>query len=173
MLYRKARPNDYSAMARIRASDRGEIAYWENRISEYLEGRLHPQKALAPRIAYVAEEETIIGFVAGHLSHRFDCEGELQWINVAATGRRAGIASELLRSIAHWFGECGVRRVCVDVAVSNKVARSFYIRHGAESLNDHWLVWPNIQSVKTAKVTLPDQLRRVEELESERENDGE
>jgi len=89
----------------------------------------------------------LVGFVAGHLTRRYGCQGELEWINVLPERRGAGIASELLRLLAGWFVEQKAFRVCVDVEPSNAVARAFYTRHGAETLSAHWLVWYDIRHV--------------------------
>jgi hypothetical protein len=35
----------------------------------------------------------------------------------------------------------------VDVDPDNRAGRSFYARHGAVSLNAHWLVWNDIRDV--------------------------
>jgi hypothetical protein len=43
--------------------------------------------------------------------------------------------------LAAWFQEQKALRVCVNVARSNAVAHSFYARHGAVPINQHWLVW--------------------------------
>jgi ribosomal protein S18 acetylase RimI-like enzyme len=89
----------------------------------------------------------VVGFIAGHLTLRHGCAGELEWINVAAERRGSGIAPELLRQLAGWFVEQKAFRICVDVEPSNAVARAFYMRHGAETLNPHWLVWSDISRV--------------------------
>jgi hypothetical protein len=39
-------------------------------------------------------------------------------------------------------------RVCVDVDAANTTARRFYMRHGAEKLNEHWLVWNDISVMR-------------------------
>ena len=117
-------------------------------ISRYLDGEHHRQHALASRTCYVAVEESqVIGFAAGHLTRRYACSGELQWINVAPGRRGSGIASELLRLLAGWFVQQGAYRVCVDVDPANAAARAFYTRNGAERLNRHWLVWNDIRGV--------------------------
>jgi len=132
-------------MARIRAREWGSFDYWTNRITGYLAGEVNPQRALPPRIGYVAEEQgSVVGFIAGHLTQRHGCDGELEWINVVPERRGAGIASQLLRRLAGWFVEQKAVRICVDVEPSNAVARAFYTRHGAETLNPHWLVWNDI-----------------------------
>jgi ribosomal protein S18 acetylase RimI-like enzyme len=135
-------------MARIRALEWGSLEFWTNRMTGYLNGEHNPQRALPPRSCYVAvRDSSVVGFVAGHLTRRYGCEGELQWINILPERRRAGIASELLRLQGGWFVEQKALRVCVDVEPSNAVARAFYTRRGAETLNDHWLVWNDIRKV--------------------------
>jgi ribosomal protein S18 acetylase RimI-like enzyme len=152
MLYRPSQAADIPAMAQIRAREWGSFDYWTNRIAGYLEGESNPQRALPPRTCYVAiDESSMVGFVAGHLTRRYGCEGELEWINVIPERRGAGIASELLRLLAGWFVEHKAFRVCVDVEPSNAAARAFYTRHCAETLNAHWLVWNDISKV-TASV---------------------
>jgi ribosomal protein S18 acetylase RimI-like enzyme len=113
-----------------------------------MKGELDPQEALAPRVVYLAEVEASglkVGLVAGHLTRRLDCQGELEWLDVLTAHRRTGIASELLRMLARWFGERRVKRVCVDVAPDNAPAQAFYRKYGAEDLRPHWLVWPDIR----------------------------
>ncbi|MEP6951840.1 MAG: GNAT family N-acetyltransferase, partial [Ginsengibacter sp.] len=46
------------------------------------------------RTIYIASEAgAVAGFIAGHLTRRYGCDGELQWINVAPEHRRSGTAS--------------------------------------------------------------------------------
>jgi len=151
VLYRPSERTDIPGMARIRALEWGSLEYWENRISGYLDGALNPQRALAPRACYVAvDRSAVVGFVAGHLTRRYDCDGELEWINVSSERRRSGIASELVHLLASWFVQQLAFRICVDVDPSNEAARSFYVRHGAEKLNDHWLVWNDIRKITSS-----------------------
>jgi ribosomal protein S18 acetylase RimI-like enzyme len=88
-----------------------------------------------------------VGFVAGHLTARHGCHGELEWINVIRERRRDGVASQLLRLLARWFFQQGAFRVCVDVNPANPEALAFYMRNGAERLNENWLVWNDIRIV--------------------------
>jgi GNAT superfamily N-acetyltransferase len=135
-------------MARIRAAGWETEEFWERSISSYIDCKHHPRQALIPRIIYVAlESDSLVGFIAGHLTRRYECDGELQWIDVLAERRRDGVASELLRLLARWFAGQNARRICVDVDPANTAARRFYARHGAESLNPHWLVWNDINVV--------------------------
>ena len=127
-----------------REGEAGEAS--EDRMRRYLAGEHHPQHALLPRVMWIAfHGDSPIGYVAGHLSRRFGCDGELQWIYVVSEHRRARIASHLLRLLAAWFVEQGARRVCVDVGDDS--ARPFYRRSGAVELNRHWMVWDDIGCV--------------------------
>lgn len=152
LLYRPATLRDVSAMAQLRSEHWGNAPDWEHTVSAYLSGEHHPRQALLPRIAIVAEEEDeIVGFIAGHLTRRHRCDGELQWINVPASQRGNAMASELLQNLAEWFVENGARRVCVDVQPRNTIARAFYTRHGAEPLNDRWMLFPDISVVASQR----------------------
>jgi len=147
VLYRPSEKDDIAAMARIRAAEWGGVEYWVHRISGYVAKELNPQHALASRACYVAaHENAVVGFVAGHLTHRYGCDGELEWINVIPEWRGTGAASALLRLMANWFIQQKAFRICVDVDPSNAIARAFYTRHGAKPLNRHWLVWPDIRA---------------------------
>jgi len=148
LICRPAEFADVDAMARIRADEWGTLAHWQWRIHGYMLGELHPREALAPRALFVAMAgDRLVGFIAGHLTRRYGCDGELQWLNVAADRRGQGIASALLRRLAAWFEELQAKQVCVDADPENPTARAFYFRHGARSLNDHWLVWDDITAL--------------------------
>ncbi len=88
------------------------------------------------------KDDAIIGFIAGHLTKRFECDGELEWIDVLSQGRRKGIASELVLELADWFKKQNAFKICVDPG--NEIARKFYFKNGAEKLNEHWMFWNNI-----------------------------
>jgi ribosomal protein S18 acetylase RimI-like enzyme len=149
--YREAEQSDIPAMARIRAGEWETEEYWRVRISRYLARELHPRHALMPRVIYVAlEDDSLVGFIAGHLTRRHACDGELEWINVVPERRGSEIASELLRMLAAWFAEHEASRICVDVHPANATARGFYTRH---NLNEHWLVWNDIKVVLARAVT--------------------
>jgi GNAT superfamily N-acetyltransferase len=120
----------------------------ESRIAAYLDGVHHPQQALPARIAYVALlDDVVVGYIAGHLTRRFGCDGELQYLFVAPRHRRGGVAIELLRLLAGWFTEQGAAKVCVNADVDSPGAVPFYTSRGATALNRHWYVWDDITSV--------------------------
>lgn len=146
--YRLAEQSDVPAMARIRAAEWETEEYWNARISRYMNGELHPQQALMPRVNYVAVEgDSLLGFIAGHLTRRFACDGELEWINVLPERRGTGVAVELLRLLAAWFAAQNACKICIDVEPKNTHARRFYMRFGAVELNPHWLVWNDVKTL--------------------------
>jgi ribosomal protein S18 acetylase RimI-like enzyme len=151
IMIRAAAECDIAAIAALRAETWGSEAYWKERIGGYLNGAHSPQQALAARAGFVAiAHGTFAGFVAGHRTKRFGYDGELEWINVSKARRGHGIADELLQTMAAWFVEQIALRVCVNVAPENTVARRFYARHGAVSLNKHWMAWEDIGVVNRA-----------------------
>ncbi|MDQ6769923.1 MAG: GNAT family N-acetyltransferase [Gemmatimonadota bacterium] len=142
--YRKATSADVIAMAQCRLTDPAAGAA-DSRIAAYLEGTHHPQQALLPRVGYLAlADDAVIGYIAGHRTRRFGCDGELQYLFVAPNHRKLGIATVLLRSLAGWFQEQGAARVCVNVDVDSPAAKPFYTVHGAVALNTYWYVWEDI-----------------------------
>jgi GNAT superfamily N-acetyltransferase len=139
--------NDLPAMCRLRAEYTGHPLEWEPRITAYMIRQHNPQFALEPREVFVAvEDNEVVGLISGHLTRRFNCHGEIQWINVQATHRGRRIADPLLRAQAEWFLANKATRICVNVAPANDAARAFFTRHGAEPLDPHWLVFPDIAS---------------------------
>lgn len=145
VLYRPATLRDVFAMAALRSEQWGHAPDWEFRIAAYLSGEYNPRGARLPRVAIVAEQDDeVIGFIAGHLTRRYQCEGELQWIGVSAAQRRQGVATEMLRELADWFAANNAHKICVDAQPRNADALAFYTRHGAQQFNHHWMVFPNI-----------------------------
>jgi hypothetical protein len=64
-------------MADIRAGDWGTVEHWTDSIRSYLAGERDPREAKKPRVAYVAvHDDLIVGLVAGHLTRRFQCDGD-------------------------------------------------------------------------------------------------
>jgi ribosomal protein S18 acetylase RimI-like enzyme len=152
MRVREAGLADVPRLAEIRNGDT-EAGPADPRMQRYLAGTHHPRDARGPRAMYLAlEGDRIAGYIAGHLTTRFDCDGELQYLYVARDHRRRGTASALLRALAGWFIEQDARRICVDVVPENVAARSLYRRHGAVELNRGWMVWGDIGRL-AAKLT--------------------
>jgi ribosomal protein S18 acetylase RimI-like enzyme len=146
--YREGTTADSPALAKIRSAKREAEPFWNDRISGYMNGTHDPQQALKPRVIYVAVDgDSIIGFVAGHVTTRHACEGELQWIDVMEEYRRRGIASELVSILAKWFAAREVGKICIDPG--NETARRFYRKLGATDLDQHWMMWSDIKMIRT------------------------
>jgi GNAT superfamily N-acetyltransferase len=129
-------------MARIWGLEKGEGGTSEERMTAYFDGQLHPQHALPPRVIYLAEEgNALIGYIAGHLTRRHGCDGELEWLYVIPESRRSGVASGLMPCLAAWFKEQKAARVCVNVARTNTAAIQFYAKNGAAPMKPGWMVW--------------------------------
>ena len=143
--YRQAETSDIQASTRLRALKRGTglLVYRIFNISS----EHNPQRAAARVGVLSRRRRNIVGFIAGHLSRRYSCDGELQWIFVDPDRRGSGIASELVRLLAKWFVEQNAFKICVDVDPSNTTAHRLYKKLGAVSLNPHWLVWNDIRSL--------------------------
>lgn len=148
LYYRVAGCDDVPALAEIRGGDWGNEEFWCPRILSYLNREHQPREALAARESFLcADGKLIVGFVAGHLTRRFRCDGEVQWISVRPSHRNRGIAIYLLRLMSEWFVSQNARRICVNVDPANDAARRFYARSGAIELKPYWMIWKDIGSV--------------------------
>lgn len=160
MRFREATSADFAAIAASRAQD-PDAGPADDRTGRYLAGEHHPGHALDARVGYVALKvygdsiqggaEVVAGYIAGHLSTRFGCDGELQYLWVDPAYRRTGLASTLLAMLAQWFADHDARSVCVDVVPENQRARAFYAAHGASPLNPNWLVFHDITTLVPPK----------------------
>src|SRR5579885_1695050 len=100
---RPATDLDVPAMAQCRLRDTS-VHPPDPRMAAYFRGEHHPQKALPPRIGYIATiDHSITGYIAGHLTTRHRCDGEVEYLFVDHECRRQGIATALLRELATWF----------------------------------------------------------------------
>src|ERR1700733_14801497 len=75
----------------------------------YFTGDHHPQQALLPRIGYVAiDGSEMAGYIAGHLTERLGCDGEIKYMFVAPAYRRRGLRR--LWCICRGDGSCSKAR---------------------------------------------------------------
>jgi GNAT superfamily N-acetyltransferase len=79
-------------------------------------------------------EGRMIGYIAGHLTERHGCAGEVQYLFVAPAWRKQGTASTLLRLMAKWFQDNAAAKVCVCVDAGSPAAMPFYRSRGARPL---------------------------------------
>ena len=81
--FRVATGADIAEMALCRLTDPA-AGPGDPRMTAYFNGQHHPQRALAPRTGYVALiDATVVGYIAGHLTTRHECAGEVQYLFVA------------------------------------------------------------------------------------------
>lgn len=126
------------------ASLRGGVPL-EPVVAAYLAGDYFPSHALRKRVVFLASMQAQpVGYVAGHLTTRMGCDGELQWLNVAENFRGLGVGDRLTVAILEWFKGQGCRKVCVNVASENIPARTVYGRNGAIGFDEHWMVWSDL-----------------------------
>ena len=129
-------------MFAIWAIEKGEGGTSQERLTAYFDGLHNPQQALPPRVIFLAEEGgSLLGYIAGHLTRRFGCDGELEWLYAIPARRRSGVASGLMPCLAEWFNQQRAARVCVNVAGTNAAAIQFYAKHGAAPMKLGWMVW--------------------------------
>ncbi|MGH9418590.1 MAG: GNAT family N-acetyltransferase, partial [Thermoanaerobaculia bacterium] len=86
-------------------------------------------------------------YIAGHSTTRFGCNGEVQYLYVSPSYRRAGVAGHLLALLAGWFQGEDIHRVCVNADVDSDGAVAFYTAQGAKPLNRYWYVWESVDSL--------------------------
>ena len=143
--FRAAKAEDVDSMLQCREMDPASPVGYPR--AAYFAGEHHPQHALAPRIGYVAlTEEGMAGYIAGHLTTRHRCDGEIQYLFVASAYRRAGIAKALVGLLGRWFVEQGAFKICVNVDLESPPAKPFYCALGAAPLasdKPYWYVWPD------------------------------
>jgi ribosomal protein S18 acetylase RimI-like enzyme len=146
--YRHAKETDIPGMATLSAAKHTDEGYWKERISSYVNRSLHLEKGLEPRVLHVATDgRNLVGFAAGHLSRRQQCDGEVQWLNILPSHRRQGVASDLLRLLAMWFVAQNAERVCVEIDPANVAGREFCKQSGALILSERLWVWNDIKVV--------------------------
>lgn len=144
IFYRRCTTDDAHMLANLRGEDESGGA-GEERMHGYIEGTYYPGEALDPRVVFAAfNGDRCAGYIAGHLTTRYQCDGELEWIYVTPDHRGTEVASVLMRHLAEWFVERNARRICVDVEPQNAIARRYYAKHGAKPFKPYWMLWDDI-----------------------------
>ena len=146
--FREATTADVTAMAQCGVDDPVD-GVADSRMGAYFDRQQHPQQALLERVGYVAlANNDLIGYIAGHLTTRNGCEGEVQFLYVGIKYRRRGIATSLVQLLAQWFQSQEAHKVCVPIAAdSPAAAKPFYESLGASPLKKYWYAWDDIASI--------------------------
>ena len=161
MKYRQAFAEDVPAMAECRLSDPA-AGRADERMRAYFEGTYSPGDVLpgSPRTGFVAfDGETMVGYIAGHHTRRMHADAEIEYLFVAPSHRRRGVATELVLLQARWFVASGAPNVIVNADPESPGATEFYLACGADVINRHWLRWNDI-----APLTAPGWQRSTREV---------
>lgn len=122
----------------------------------YFKGQ-SPQTSKPERVVLKAvnDNSKIIGYLAGHLTIRYDLNAEIQSFYVLKQMQKQNIGTKLLTKFAKWLIDMEARSLCVGINPENKY-KGFYIKYGGQYLNEHWLYWQDItqllQNLTTPKI---------------------
>ncbi len=95
----------------------------------YPKSLLYIYLKLTPELFFVIEKEgKVLGYIIGLV--RLDKLGHIISLAVDPKERRKGYGTLLLKKLLKKFKELGVRKVRLEVRVSNKAAINLYKKHG-------------------------------------------
>jgi len=114
-----------------------------SRWQTYFAGK-SPASAKPDRIIFKAvDANRVIGYVAVHLTTRFDMDAEIQSFYILNEYQRKGIGSKLFGYVLNWLAAFNVKNLCVGIAADNPY-QVFYLKHGGKYYNPHWIFWDNL-----------------------------
>lgn len=85
----------------------------------------------------------IAGYIAGHLTNRYEMDAEIQSFYILINYQRNGIGKSLLMKFVEWLNGHQAKRLCVGIAKGNKY-QAFYLKFGGKHLNEHWIYWDDL-----------------------------
>jgi GNAT superfamily N-acetyltransferase len=95
-----------------------------------------PQSSKPERIVLKAVEKgKIVGYIAGHLTTRYEMDAEIQSFYILKPYQRTGIGTALLGRFIDWLASKGSKSLCVGIASNNKY-KAFYLKHGGLTLTN-------------------------------------
>ncbi len=107
-----------------------------------------PASAKPERIVFKAiDGDRITGYLAVHLTTRYDKDAEIQSVYVLKAYQRGGVGTALLKHAIGWMMNFNAKNLCVGIAPENPY-QQFYLKYGGSFLNPHWIVWDNINLLK-------------------------
>ncbi|MEO8860414.1 MAG: GNAT family N-acetyltransferase [Ginsengibacter sp.] len=101
-----------------------------------------PQTSKPERIILkvVNDENKIVGYLAGHLTTRYNLDAEIQSFCVLKQDQKQKIGTRLLTEFTKWLIKMNARSLCVGFKPENKY-KAFYFKHAGQYLNEHWIYW--------------------------------
>lgn len=107
-----------------------------------------PVSAKPERIVYKAlENNNIIGFIAVHLTARYNLDAEIQTFYVLKPYQRKGIGRKLLSEAMKWISKFKAESLCVGIFPENPY-KTFYLKYGGKYLNPHWIYWDKMEDLE-------------------------
>ena len=94
--------------------------------------------------------ERIVGFASANLrdSPKFDLDGELSAIYIAADCKRQGIGRRLVATVAAAQRARGIKGLITWVIAKNQPARAFYERLGGDLIAEQTFQWDGVDLVE-------------------------
>lgn len=100
-----------------------------------------PQTSKPERIVLKAiDNNQVIGYIAGHLTTRFNLDAEIQSFYILKKEQNKNIGTKLLTEFLKWLIDMDARSLCVGIKPENKY-KAFYLKYGGQYLNEHWIYW--------------------------------
>ncbi|WDF78644.1 GNAT family N-acetyltransferase [Mucilaginibacter sp. KACC 22773] len=108
-----------------------------------------PASARPQRVIFKAiDQDRMVGYLAVHLTSRYDKDAEIQSFYVLKEYQRRGIGTALLKEVASWAMNLNAKSLCVGIAPENPY-QQIYLKYGGTFLNPHWIVWDDINLLKS------------------------
>ena len=103
-----------------------------------------PQTSKPERIVFKAViDGNILGYIAGHLTTRYDKDVEIQSFYILKEYQRKGLGKTLLSLFINWLKDNGANSLCVGIWPDNPY-KAFYLKHCGQYLNAHWIYWDDL-----------------------------
>ncbi|WP_295793661.1 GNAT family N-acetyltransferase [Mucilaginibacter sp.] len=117
------------------------------RWNTYFNGQ-SPASAKQQRVVYKAIiDGKIVGYIAGHLTTRYEKDAEIQSFYILKEYQRKGIGAKLLTEFLGWLQTQRATSLCVGIDSTNPY-QAFYLKQDAGYLNPHWMFWDDIEALQ-------------------------
>ena len=100
-----------------------------------------PQTSKPERIIFKAVvDNKLVGYIAGHLTTRYNKDAEIQSFFILKAYQRKGFGKMLFLKFIEWLDAQNAKSLCVGIMPDNPY-KAFYLKHGGQYLNPHWIYW--------------------------------